>query len=102
MKKDADEVSVATDCSLSPFVRDILREWMESTMGDISEDHYCAGWMSGLQNDLWDAVQRLPEPTNYGMGTIAVERLEKLKAVSDLLGEWFDGDNFIPLSTWRS
>ena len=89
-----------THCSLSPLIREILREWMTSTMRDISEDHYAAGWMSGLEQKLWIAVQRLPEPTDYGLGRIDAKRLEKLKAVSELLGEWTDGENFIPLAEW--
>lgn len=87
---------------VSSFIREILREWMLSTMSDISEDHYAAGWMGGLEVSLWSAVQRLPEPTKYGMGTIDVKRLEKLKAVSEYLGEWTDGDDFIPLTEWKN
>jgi hypothetical protein len=87
---------------LSLFIREILREHMTRTMSDISEEHYAAGWMIGLETVLWNAIQRLPEPTDYGMGTIDVKRLQHLKEVSDLLGEWTDGKRFIPLAEWRS
>lgn len=108
-----DSVSNSGDCSralcgasgvgdcMSQLVRTILRKWLEHEMSDISEDHYAAGWMSGLEYELWDAVCRLPKTTDYGMGTIDVERLEKIRDVSELLNEWCDGDKFIPLSEWR-
>lgn len=83
------------------FIRAILREWMDHEMSDISEEHYCAGWMSDLEYALWNAIQRLPAETNYGMGALDVERLTKLKAVSDILGEWFDGDDYISLAEWQ-
>ena len=70
-------------------------------MSDISEDHYAAGWMHGLEHTLWDAVQRLPEKTDYGMGQIDTDRLRKLKAASELVGGWivYD-DKLVPMDEW--
>ena len=87
--------------SLSPFLRDILRDWMQREMSDISEQHYCAGWMMGLEDDLWEAISSLPHDFKYGMGHVGVDRLEKLKAVSELLGEWTDGDDWFTIDEWR-
>lgn len=98
---DAIEDTSEPSRTLPPLVREILREWMIQAMQGISEDHYAAGWMSGLEHAVWDAVQRLPNLTCYGGGEVERRRLEKLRDVSALLGEWTDGGRFIALPEWK-
>lgn len=78
----------------------ILGEWLGDEMSDISEDHYAADWMVDLEFDLWGAVQRLPEKTDYGCGVIPAERLQRLKKVSDAVNGWYDGDDLVTMDCW--
>jgi hypothetical protein len=73
-------------------------------MEDISEAHYCAGWMSDLEYSLWRIVQG-GDPL-YGMFPISEERVEALRWLSDQAGGWWtwddkDGEKFVPLHQWR-
>ena len=86
---------------MNTLTRDVLREWLESEMSDISETHWAAGWMSGNEFALWDAIQNMPAETDYGGGPIDTGRLLKLLDVANELGEWYDGSEFVPLEEWR-
>ena len=75
-------------------------------MHDISEDHYCAGWMSGLEYSLWRIARDDGDPT-YGFRPIPPERVEALRWLSKQASGWWVWDDaaheekFIPLHEWR-
>ena len=90
-----------------PFIAGIVREWLINEMSEISEECYCAGWMSGLENVLWDAVLNLPNDFQWGQGTISAERIARIRDASEWLGEWIiyqgvHGETAVPLDEWKA
>lgn len=55
-------------------------------MREISEVAYCAGWMSGLEYDLWRIV--LEGPQNYGRADVTEQTIHRLKRLSERCGGW--------------
>jgi len=87
-------------------IRRSLRKRLLSLMREISEDHYCAGWTSGLEYSLWQAVLQYPQPYEFGLGPIEEEKVVELKDLAEELQEWADwddqaGEKLIPLKDWR-
>jgi hypothetical protein len=69
-------------------------------MSEISEEAWCAGWMSGLEYALWDAL--INGPQEYGWLKLSVRIIEKLKELSANCGGWIIFDDskeevFVPL-----
>jgi len=60
-------------------IRRSLRKRLLSLMREISEDHYCAGWTSGLEYSLWQAVLQYPQPYEFGLSPIEEEKVVELK-----------------------
>jgi len=54
---------------LPQFIREVVRQWMQNEMSNISEETIFAGWECGLEFRLWRAVQALPKPHEY-CGTV--------------------------------
>ena len=73
-------------------VREVLQDWLLREMSDISEDAWCAGWLCGLEHILWNALEQLPEDpaqtVPLGIEQVPVRRLQRLKSIADLLGQW--------------
>jgi len=74
-------------------------------MSELSEAGYAAGWMMGLEFELWRAVTE--GPRRYGYLDITQEHIGKLRALSDACGGWivFDDqteETFIGLDAWQS
>lgn len=82
-------------------------------MSDISEECWCAGWMSGLEFTLWRIING--GERQYGQGGITDEQVAELKQLSELIGGWiywYDdtdnpeadpsewGERFISLNDW--
>jgi hypothetical protein len=72
-------------------------------MTGISEEYYCAGWMMGLEFDLWRA--RETGPLDYGRGMVTTRQCDLLRLLSEEAGGWwvFDmerGSVFLPLAEW--
>jgi hypothetical protein len=70
-------------------------------MTGISEEYWCAGWMSGLEYDLW----RIEAGKGYGQGSITDRQgllLRELSAECD--GWWYwdkdKGPKFIRMDAW--
>ena len=88
-------------------IRRSLRKRLLSLMSEISEDHYCAGWLSGLEYSLWQAVLQYPQPYEFGFGPIEEENVAELKDLAEELQEWAvwdDGElseKLIPLADWQ-
>lgn len=70
-------------------------------MTGISEECWCAGWMSGLEYDLWQAKRGM----SYGQGVITDRQSDLLRLLSEEAGGWWrwteDGPQFVPLDEWR-
>lgn len=86
-------------------------------MSDISEDCYCAGWMSGNEYRLWAAVTNADDDRDYGQGTITDQQITWLQNLAERaggwiywrddrrepglpLGEW--GPAYMPIDAWRA
>jgi hypothetical protein len=71
-------------------------------MTGISEDYWCAGWMSGLELSCWKA--RNEGPLNYGRGVITQRQCDLLRLLSEQADGWWTYDNgpvFVRLAQWQ-
>ncbi len=73
-------------------------------MSDLSEEAYCAGWMSGLEYALWEAV--LGRKGAFGRVLFGPEKVGRLKDLAQGCGGWiiFDetsGETWLPMSEWE-
>lgn len=59
-------------------------------LSDISEQAYYAGWMRGLEYELWEAV--VSGPKTYGRIEITDEHIAKPKELSNNCGGWIVWD----------
>jgi hypothetical protein len=75
-------------------------------MEDISEDCWCAGWMSGLEGQLWQAVT---DPESYYAKHGGIKpHIPGLRQLAEEAGGWWmwddndaDGRVFVPLEAWK-
>jgi hypothetical protein len=73
-------------------------------MSDLSEEAYAAGWMDGLEFDLWEAV--VSGPRKYGFLDITPHHIARLRELSQEAGGWIvfddaDEETLLPLSDWE-
>ncbi len=86
------------------IVRQCLIEWMVQTVQEISEDTWAAGWYSGIEHLLWDAMHGKEITCLQWCST--KRALRKLKEVSGYLGVWVHWDKeageprSIPVAVW--
>jgi hypothetical protein len=72
-------------------------------MSRLSEDYYCAGWLIGLEYDLWRAIFA---ERRFGFGEIPAYDLLQLARLADQLGGWVVWDDekhkpkFVFLNEW--
>jgi hypothetical protein len=73
-------------------------------MTGISEEYWCASWMSDLEYALWLARETGPRP--YGMGVITERQCALLRLLSEEANGWWhwteDGARFARLETWQA
>lgn len=82
---------------MNTLTRDVLREWLEDSISDISGWVYAAGWHSGIEFDVWEechGTKVLPEK-------IVRRLLVDILAVANDLGEWVHQRKPISMSDWR-
>ena len=84
---------------LTPSAR-VLADYM----AELSESAYYAGWMQGLEFELWKAV--VEGPMCYGHLEITAKHISTLRRLSDACGGWiyFDDETeetFVSLEDWR-
>lgn len=96
---EAQEAAIALALDRDAAVR------LRDCMSDISEDRYCAGWLSDLEFTLWGAVVD-GEPFQFGMGRVESSDIAELRRLSEKCGGWwrFDdehGEVFVPIDEWR-
>lgn len=70
----------------------------------ISERHYRAGWMQGIEYEVWEAMHA-PDPVR-GSLRLTVEEVQQLYAMSAKCSGWivFDdvnGESFVSIEEWR-
>ena len=84
------------------------RELLLHRMHDISEDFWCAGWIGGLEYDLWDFVVGKTETYGtYVRSSLDDLDREHLKQLAEDAGGWYyysfepgHGEQFIAMDEW--
>ena len=102
----------------SNLTETILKDWLVREMSDISEEHWCAGWLVGLEYSLWRCIQdaeqgkletvkwgdREVTGVSFGMEVIPKEKLFRMRDVARLVNGWFiwDGNSekFVSMEEW--
>jgi hypothetical protein len=71
-------------------------------MTGISEERWCAGWLSNLEFILWRA--RNGEPSGFEVGSATPRQAELLRLLSEEAGGWWvyeeAGPVFLPMDEW--
>lgn len=82
-----------------------MPDWnvLAELMSDISEDHYCAGWLISLEYTLWEAV--IDNKREFGFSDIPAYNLYLLATYADKFGGWVvwdaaKGHKFVPMDAW--
>lgn len=73
-------------------------------MTGISEDCWCAGWLTGLEHSLWQAAHS-DEDYEFGMGVVTKRQRDLLRLLHEECGGWWvweDGAVFIRADEWES
>jgi hypothetical protein len=78
----------------------ILAEYMS----DLSEETYAAGWMKGLEFDLWEALEG--KSKKYGRLEVNREIQDNLKRLSDGANGWIVYDDnveekYVSFAEWK-
>lgn len=73
-------------------------------MSELSEEAHFAGWLQGLEFELWDAI--VGGPRDYGGLQITREHIRRLQELSALAGGWIVIDDvheetLLPLVEWK-
>ena len=61
-------------------------------MGDLSEYHWCVGWLTGTEYFLWSAVES-NQPTAWGMDELRQGDIDNLRMLRELAGGWWVWDD---------
>jgi hypothetical protein len=86
----------------------LARKVLMGQMENWSEAGYCAGWMTGLEYDLWGIVTA--GGGIYGFAELDADDAAGLKEIADEAGGWWIwddqcgrfGDNrFVPMAEWQ-
>ena len=77
---------------------------LAAAMSDLSEAGYHAGWLDGLEYDLWRLM--LSGGQHYGHHDVSEEELMRLRSLSERCGGWivFDDEReevFVSLKEWE-
>ena len=77
---------------------------LAESMSWLSEAGHHAGWMKGLEFDLWRGV--VEGPYRYGQLDLTVDHTAQLRCLSETCGGWicFDDDKeetFVPIDQWK-
>ena len=73
-------------------------------MSSISEDLWCASWLDGTENSLWNMVQG--GPRKWGMGEVSQRQVDLLRLLSEEAEGWIiygdAGPQFVPIEKWKA
>jgi hypothetical protein len=80
------------------------QQTLVAAMSDLSEAGYHAGWIAGLEYDLWRLL--LANGDHYGRHDVSAEELGRLRHLAEQCGGWivFDDEKeetFVPLAEWQ-
>ena len=76
-------------------------------ISEVSEDCYCAGWLSDCEHTLWDMANDPSADLRWGMGEVpraSLRRMLKLAECTDHWVRWDDqrgGVHPIDLDAWK-
>ena len=79
----------------------LRQQELYEAMSEISEDCWHAGWMTGNEHAIWDAIQN--GDRTYGQTLMDESLLATCKALSVELGgwiEWRDDEQGLPVEQW--
>jgi len=92
--------------SRASMARGILRV----KFSEYSEDHFIAGWVTGLEFFLWDHLHGKPQETPFGSPSLDASEIGIIRGLSTLAGGWWVwpetiGEKgvreiFIPMDRW--
>lgn len=93
---DCDPASAPADLALQGF------------MSALSEEHYCAGWLTGLEYALWDLARE--GGGGFGMGDVTAAEAALLLALAEEAGAWWrwegegadSGPRRVALAEWKA
>lgn len=89
-----------TSCPDPNAARELLQ-----LMSDLSEEAYCASWMTGIEFQLWEMLHGGERA--YGNSVITLAELGQVRDLSGRCDGWWmwheglDGEIFIRLEPWR-
>jgi hypothetical protein len=63
-------------------------ELLLQKMRDVSQDHWCAGWLFDLERDLYRIVFCGADP-DYGWGPVKPETIARLRELAEECGKWW-------------
>lgn len=76
---------------------------LANLISNLSEDYWCAGWLSDCEHTLWDAATRSGD-FEWGMGIVPRRSLDTLIGLANESGcwvQWKDGGvQAVSLSEW--
>lgn len=83
-----------------------MAEHLRFIMSNISEDRWCAGWLIGLEFELWPYVngEKTPPEDDWGL-----RDMSRLKRISEKAGGWWmwvgegvdSGEVFLTTEEWE-
>ena len=87
-----------------PTHEELVREALLRMMSDLSEDCWCAGWMTDLEFTLWEALTT--GARELGWDGIEERDLSRLKHLHAMAGGWWvwdksdTGNRFVTSEEW--
>lgn len=85
---------------MSDRTKEYAAKLLEELMSEISEDHYCAGWMGDLEYDLWRMMAS--NDHHYGLCRVSDESIKLLRQYAEDAGGWQTCVGFMPMDQWLS
>ena len=102
-RREADSIGAALDREAALALR--------SLMSELSERCWCARWMEGTENFLWEAASGVrcgehPSPVEWGWGSVGGPDIARLHALHVASGGWWHFDDsgaklFVVIADWE-
>ncbi len=74
-------------------LQDAAKDQLRQLMSDLSEEYWCAGWLSGLEKDLWERAFLGKHNEDFGNRPIDLGDLEKLRSIARNTNSWWIWDD---------
>ena len=87
-----------------PTYEELAKDTLLRMMEDFSQDYWCAGWLSGLEFTLWDAMTNGPEDSEWEQ--LEERDLKRMKSLHEQVGGWWIwddnevGNRFVTTDEW--